>query len=386
MRQVGAALSTVTCLHIKAFSTSSSAAAAADLTCAMQLLVSACPALTSYHHHKHIPLAILNTLSIACPKLSEVAISSAGQHDPPHNDCLQEMLLFVQPAMFPNLSRLSLPNTGDDFQLPDMSHWNTILRLELPGLTVTNDHQWRCLPRNLKQLTLASFDVGPSASADGGPPLSCLTSLTMDAYERPIELHALAQFLRVAPKLEELTLLRSTDELEIQCTLHESAAAVDSADLSLLQQMARVHNALKNATFCFTLGTRVAEGRPWQNLVAALPCLDWVTGCELVGLVPGELATLLGLIPGVNHLKLVNMSGLDNVELQDVAACTQLGILHLAACICVSPMGLLSLCHSRSTLRYISFRMCPKMTEIKLQECELLLRKRGFPVEFYDWD
>lgn len=352
----------------------------------MQALVLACPLLSSLIISGFcLPEALLRTLGDACPLLTGLTITGAGLSHLPY---LQHTLLLLQPTLLPQIDTLDFCTCEPDFQIPDMSHNDSILHLRLDSFIFQDIRQWLCLPRGLQHLASGPFLVGPPDLDNGGPCLGSLKSmhaeLDLDWIDTPFSLHALAQFFRATAALTEFALDIWEERAAIAVDLTGPAAAANAADLLLLCESAEVHGAIKDALFAINCGEPGHGDIPFQHLIPALPRMTGFTQCRFENVLAGHLASLLGVFPDVEDVRLVSLGDLDDVELQDVAKCTKLTKLHLSACNRVSSMGLLSLCHSSPMLRYISLRLCDGLKNPAVEGCKSLLLKHGLQVEIKD--
>lgn len=381
VREVGAALTTVTSLTLHVEDSAGNRTTGAVLMTALASLFSACPVLRSFGISGRLSPALMCTLAGACPLLSTLRVMFAGA-DLPY---LQASLL-LQPTLLPNITTLTFEEPSPGFQLPDISSNHTVHALELRTCSFVTHAHWLSLPPNLRTLSCSGLEGGPPAAVNGRASLASLRSLQLDLHV-PVSLHVLAQVLRAAPSLQDITPMvgdSEGDTLAIHCHLKQSTAAKTIDDLALLQRTTQ-GSALRTAFICIDCTERedVQGSSSLCGTIADLQCMPGTTRCGILGLTPGELAPLLGLFPDLTVLEIGMTDGFSDVELQDVAVCTSLTTLALSNCDSVTPMGLLLLCQRLPRLRKVTCHACAELGRQDLEGCVELLRKTGSKAELH---
>lgn len=366
VREARASLRNLTCLALYQDITGGSADAAAVLSNAMRMLVSACPALNSLTLDGHLSSTFVRSLGESCPLLNALTFVTPR----PQNREYAKEVLKLQPFFLPHITSLTLHGCDDNYKLPNLIGNTSIVCLDVGDFGFRSEAEWLLLPPRLQHLKCLCIAKGPPTLPNDRALLSSLLSLHTLKDASSIMLHCLAQLLRAAPALQSLTLEPGQRQ---NVHMNFTSGAATAADLTLVLRRTEL-SSIREAWFHVDGNDRGEE--PLVQ-TALLPQMTGITRCMMWSLIPGELGSLLRLLPDVCEINLRNCSNFTDVELQQLAVCAQLTTLRLARCEDLTPMGLFAICLRLPQLRHVVCAHCPQLERRRLEGCGQLLQQHG---------
>lgn len=400
LRKLGPALKALTSLQLDSWNPDTGQAPTGRVQeQALSVLLSFCPAVTSFITDKHLSAASYRYLGQACPLLTSLTINR-GWDDLPVLDQLLQLL----PSLVPRL--VYLPNPfGEAEELDDMSKHAGILSLDVSRICFHHkdgnhmEAEWLLLPPKLQHLVCGGILGGPPPLRNGAPLLGSLLTVRVTGS---LYLDALGRLLRAAPALQSLGAVqegescpaerdKGFDAQDLALTIQSPFTLSIAVDLALLQQ--RLDAGLcMNATYFFCgeqeqpsfLGCR--HKGPQQSLhsfVSALPCMTHVTKCILKDCWLPDPTPFFMRLPSLRILSLSDID-IDDSGLHAVAACVGLQKLQMYTCNNVSTDGLYELCRLLSSLRHVYTYDCALLPASSLSQFAPLLDRQNLCVEIID--
>lgn len=360
VRLAGSSLSTVTSLFLLWDNTSRSPATAAAVNAALELLVAACPRLTSLEWDGQLSWGVLRKLGQTCKDLSTLTLG----RDIPGQVCSMdvESVVAALPTQLPQVSSLSLPadsytsldvctTTSYVEVTPNMSANDSLLSLRLGCYRWGRASTWLRLPYNLQHFSCRRMECSfpPEPLMDGHNPLASLLSVDMGERERPTELGVLASILRCAPLLQQL----NCSLQRFDCPLTASGAE----DLHLVASKIDQGLFTHILRLCFDCGSFVSHPS-LHSYLDAFPPMQHVQECHMDDVTALALHSLLHIFPSMQRLCLHDSEDLDDAGLQELAVCSSLKELSFLDCNGISPTGVMALCRILPSLKDIYFLNC----------------------------